>query len=108
MMEDPKQQNSLEVWVYNIVDHHDPPVDKGSNDINTCSVHDQNGEALRRPATTNTITFFNTYDRRSAEIVVVRHVQRRFALNIRTSLNPASRNSGCVIFMNAASNGRAV
>ena len=78
-MGDPKQQKSFEVWVSNVVDHHDPPIDKGSNDINTCSVHDQNGEALRCAATTNTIAFFNTYDRRSAEIVEVRHVQRCFA-----------------------------
>jgi len=60
VMGDPKQQRSLEVCVSKIVDHHDPPIDKGSNDLNTCSVHDQNGEALRRAATTNTIPFFNT------------------------------------------------
>jgi hypothetical protein len=41
----------------NIVDHHDPPIDHGSDDSNTCSVHDQNGEALRRVASTNTIAF---------------------------------------------------
>ena len=83
----------------NIVDHHDPPIDKGSDDRNTCSVHDQNGEALRLAAGTNTIAFFNTYDKHSAEIVDVRHVPRRFALNTLTSINPENRASVCMIFM---------
>jgi len=98
-MGDPKQQKSLEVRVSNIVDHHDPHIDKGSDDKNTCLVHYQNGEALHLAASTNTIAFFNMYDRRCAEIVDVRHVPRRFALNIHTSLNPENRTSGCVIFM---------
>jgi hypothetical protein len=98
-MGDPKQQKSLEVRVSNIVDHHDPHIDKGSDDKNKCSVHYKNGEALHLAANTITIAFFNTYDRRSTEIVDVRQVPRRFALNIRTSLNPENRTSGCVIFV---------
>jgi len=34
VMGDPKQQKSLEVWLSNIVDNHDPPIDKGSNLLN--------------------------------------------------------------------------
>jgi hypothetical protein len=54
---DPKQQKSLEVRVFNIVDHHDPHVGKGSDDRNMCSVHDQNGEALRLAASMNKTAF---------------------------------------------------
>jgi hypothetical protein len=60
VMGDPKKQKSLEVRVSNIVGHRDPPIDKGSDDRNTCSVHDQNGEALRVAASTNKIAFFLT------------------------------------------------
>ena len=66
----------------NIVDHHDKHIDQGSDDRNTCSMHYQNGEALRSVASANTTAFtrvllLNTYDRFSAEIVDVRHVPRR-------------------------------
>jgi len=58
VMGDPKQRHSLEVRVSNIVDHNDPHVGKGSDDRNMCSVHDQNGQALRLAASTNTIALF--------------------------------------------------
>jgi len=99
VMGDSKYQRSSEVWVSNIVDQHDPPIDKRSDDRNTCSLHDRNGEELRRAARTKTIAFFKACDRRSAEIVDVRHVPGRFTLNTRIPLNPENRTSGCVIFM---------
>jgi hypothetical protein len=97
--------------VSNIMDQRDPPIDKRSDDRNTCSVHDRNGKVLRRAARTKTIAFFKAYDRRSAEILDVRHVQRRFILNIPSSLNPEIRTSGYVIIVtgvNAGPSGRAV
>jgi hypothetical protein len=57
VMGDSKYQRSSEVWVSNIVDQHDPPIDKRSDDRNTCSLHDRNGEELRRAARTKTIAF---------------------------------------------------
>jgi hypothetical protein len=53
----PKQQQGLEIWMSNIVDQHDSPIDQGSDDRNTFSVHDQNGEALRCVTSTITVAF---------------------------------------------------